>query len=86
MPNDPRSHPHPPPMTAETPKSNKLTRLTCATCGRSFILEQSPAAPFCSERCRMIDLGRWLEEDIGLPFEGDPGDAPVDYRESDSED
>ena len=25
--------------------------------------------PFCSERCRNIDLGRWLDEGIGVPFE-----------------
>ena len=24
--------------------------------------------PFCSERCRRIDLGRWLDEDISVPF------------------
>jgi uncharacterized protein len=25
--------------------------------------------PFCSQRCRMIDLGRWLDEKQGLPIE-----------------
>ena len=25
--------------------------------------------PFCSERCRLIDLGRWLDEEIGVPVE-----------------
>jgi hypothetical protein len=25
------------------------------------------AAPFCSERCRTIDLGRWLGETYALP-------------------
>jgi endogenous inhibitor of DNA gyrase (YacG/DUF329 family) len=23
--------------------------------------------PFCSERCRLIDLGAWLDEDYRLP-------------------
>jgi uncharacterized protein len=27
--------------------------------------------PFCSERCKLIDLGRWLEERYGLPLEPD---------------
>ena len=31
----------------------------------------------------MVDLGRWLNEDIGLPYEGDPGDSQVEYREED---
>ncbi len=25
--------------------------------------------PFCGERCRLIDLGRWLDEEIGVPVE-----------------
>ena len=29
----------------------------------------------------MIDLGRWLNEEYGLPHEGDPGDAPVEIRD-----
>tara|TARA_Y100001934_G_scaffold282635_1_gene397379 strand:- start:1503 stop:1619 length:117 start_codon:yes stop_codon:yes gene_type:complete len=28
--------------------------------------------PFCSDRCKKIDLGRWFEEDYSLPIEGDP--------------
>ena len=23
--------------------------------------------PFCSERCRLVDLGRWLDERYGMP-------------------
>jgi endogenous inhibitor of DNA gyrase (YacG/DUF329 family) len=44
-----------------------------------------PAAPFCSERCRLVDLGRWLGEDYRIPAEpaGDgagtlQGDSPND--------
>jgi len=25
--------------------------------------------PFCSDRCRLIDLGHWLDEDYGLVYE-----------------
>ena len=28
--------------------------------------------PFCCDRCRLIDLGRWLDEKQRLPFE--PGE------------
>jgi len=34
--------------------------------------------PFCSPRCRQIDLGRWLDEGYGLPYESEeqpPDDA-----------
>jgi len=27
----------------------------------------NPAWPFCSARCRMVDLGRWLGEDYRVP-------------------
>jgi endogenous inhibitor of DNA gyrase (YacG/DUF329 family) len=33
--------------------------------------------PFCSERCRLIDLGRWLNEEHALPCEAE-GDSADD--------
>ena len=27
----------------------------------------TPTAPFCSERCQNIDLGRWLDEKYNVP-------------------
>jgi uncharacterized protein len=33
--------------------------------------------PFCSERCKMADLGRWLREDYRVPGEAPP-DRPED--------
>lgn len=27
--------------------------------------------PFCSKRCQQIDLGNWLTEGYGIPYEGD---------------
>jgi uncharacterized protein len=46
----------------------------CVICGKQFDLQQSEAAPFCSERCRLVDLGRWLSEEQGLPVEPDDDD------------
>lgn len=51
-------------------------QMMCSTCGRRFLLDESPTPPFCSERCQLIDLGRWLDEEIGVPHEGGAGDAP----------
>jgi uncharacterized protein len=44
--------------------------------------------PFCSERCKTIDLGRWLDERYGMPYERlhdvEPDDAgDLDDRWSD---
>ncbi|HTV77949.1 MAG TPA: DNA gyrase inhibitor YacG [Steroidobacteraceae bacterium] len=47
----------------------------CPTCGRSIEWsDQSPFRPFCSERCRVIDLGAWLTEKHAIPgSESGPG-------------
>ena len=50
-----------------------MPTLNCPTCQKP--VEWSPAAkwrPFCSERCRLIDLGAWLTEQRSIP---DPGTA-----------
>lgn len=53
----------------------------CPTCGRSIEWsQQSPYRPFCSERCRIIDLGAWLSEKraiAGTESESEP-DSPED--------
>lgn len=36
----------------------KTSSLRCPTC-RTLILKSDPNFPFCSERCRVIDLGKW---------------------------
>ena len=48
----------------------------CPICGRPFDLQQSPAPPFCSDRCRLIDLGRWASESYSVPHvrEDDEGE------------
>jgi uncharacterized protein len=36
----------------------KQTTLRCPTC-RKLVLRTEAEFPFCSERCRLIDLGKW---------------------------
>ena len=48
-----------------------VTVVRCSICDKSFDPEESPAMPFCSERCRLIDLRGWLDEEYGLPYEGE---------------
>ena len=31
--------------------------------------EQSPYRPFCSERCKLIDLGKWASDEYRVPDE-----------------
>jgi uncharacterized protein len=53
-----------------------MTVVRCPVCGKPFDLQQSEAAPFCSSRCRLIDLGRWLDEQRGLPIDPDDDEEP----------
>jgi len=42
-----------------------LRRAKCRQCGEVFTyttIKDSPNYPFCSKRCRLIDLGDWLDE------------------------
>ena len=36
----------------------------CPTCRRTFFVrrkDDAPDRPFCSRRCKLVDLGRWLD-------------------------
>jgi uncharacterized protein len=43
-------------------------KLLCPTCQQSLLWNDDfPARPFCSERCRLIDLGEWASEGHKIP-------------------
>lgn len=45
--------------------------VNCPQCGKAVIWEQKQQwKPFCSERCKLIDLGEWATE--GHRIAGDP--------------
>ncbi len=60
-------------------------RYTCVICGRrvEFSGEVPELYPFCTARCKLIDLGRWFDEqytiDSDLPVEqlAPPTDEPA---------
>ncbi len=39
----------------------------CPICRKPTAWEGNPHKPFCSERCRIQDLGAWSREDYCLP-------------------
>jgi endogenous inhibitor of DNA gyrase (YacG/DUF329 family) len=54
--------------------------LRCPTCHeRKRVTEDYPHRPFCSERCKMVDLGRWLDEGyrISQPLNPDDPELPL---------
>jgi uncharacterized protein len=51
--------------------------VTCPNCGKAVPWSpQSTFRPFCSERCRLIDLGAWFSEEHAIP--GDAAEDPED--------
>lgn len=55
-------------------------RVKCPTCGRETEWSAASFRPFCSERCRLIDLGAWLSEQRSIP-----DDAPASPGEEGGE-
>lgn len=48
------------------------TVVKCPTCGRDVAwTEASRYRPFCSERCKLIDLGAWAAEKYSIPGRSD---------------
>ncbi|QQR82071.1 MAG: DNA gyrase inhibitor YacG [Deltaproteobacteria bacterium] len=39
----------------------------CRQCGKKIDLDPNPYRPFCSDRCRKIDLGKWFGESYRVP-------------------
>ncbi len=47
-----------------------MIRGRCPICSKSYEvagLDDLPSFPFCSERCRLIDLGRWADGKYVIP-------------------
>ncbi len=55
-----------------------MIRVRCPICQREMTGEgqaEWPELPFCSPRCRLIDLGRWLGETYGYPVNSGSDDG-----------
>ena len=55
--------------------------MTCPTCNKPAVYDGNPARPFCSERCKMIDLGKWAGGVFRIPTQESPSEEfPEDDR------
>ena len=60
-----------------------MTKVNCPTCEAEVEWKpENQFRPFCSERCKLIDLGEWAEEKHSIAGETFKSDA----RELDEED
>ncbi len=64
--------------------ANPPKKLQCPTCKKQEVAATNEDFPFCSERCRMIDLGKWASGGyvISSPVQ-DTEDAIRDSNPSD---
>ncbi len=65
-------------------KKEPARLVRCPNCGKQAkFTPGNPYRPFCSERCKIIDLGAWAEEKYAIPVARpepalDPTEPPVD--------
>lgn len=55
-----------------------LPKISCPTCDREVDWASNPARPFCCDRCRLIDLGKWADEEYYIEGEKVPEDDTGD--------
>ena len=68
------------------PASPAQREARCPRCGKRFLyttIAEHKSFPFCSERCRDIDLGNWLNEKYAIP--GPPLVPPKEEPEASQE-
>lgn len=55
-------------------------QVRCPRCGQQATYStENPFRPFCSERCKLIDLGDWASENFRIP---DPKNVLTDFEGS----
>jgi hypothetical protein len=70
---------------SQSPPSPKMVK--CPQCRNLIVYSiENPFRPFCSERCRLIDLGEWASEGYRIPTQGTPESNNSIYQDEESDD
>lgn len=59
--------------------------ILCPQCRTESEWSNNPNRPFCSERCRLIDLGNWSDETYRVPTTGEAFDNVIPFPQADPE-
>ncbi len=54
----------------DVPDSRPIPSFPCPKCGKPSMWNDNPSRPFCSERCKLVDLGAWANEDYRVADQG----------------
>ncbi|WP_141736534.1 DNA gyrase inhibitor YacG [Oligoflexus tunisiensis] len=70
-------------MSRDRNLSARIVRCPC--CGKGVRYDHTnPFRPFCSQRCKTMDVAAWAEESYRIPAkESAPSDYETEERESD---
>ena len=65
--------------------AKRVRSLRCPIC-RTIVLRTEPEFPFCSERCRTIDLGKWASGGyvVSTPITDPEGYEDAERRAADA--
>ncbi|HEV2883635.1 MAG TPA: DNA gyrase inhibitor YacG [Pyrinomonadaceae bacterium] len=58
--------------------------MKCPTCNKEVDWQENQFRPFCSERCKLVDLGKWVNEEYRVP--GRPVPTEEENQETEPED
>ena len=52
-------------------------KIRCPQCGQETVWSpDNPWRPFCSERCKLIDLGAWASDSYRIPADKEDPESP----------
>ncbi len=61
--------------------ANKPTVVACPQCGKEVVWSsENRYRPFCSERCKLIDLGQWATESYRIPQDEDGTEEDTSHQ------
>lgn len=60
----------------------KKRAVACPTCKQlTEFSPDNPYRPFCSKRCKLIDLGSWATEQYAIPADAKSDQLPDDFTQ-----
>ena len=62
--------------------SANVTKVSCPQCGGEALWNhENKYRPFCSQRCKLIDLGAWASEAYSVPVQEEAPESIAEYPE-----
>jgi len=63
-------------LSPKRTQPGKPLEVKCPQCGRPTPWADNPFRPFCSERCKTVDLAAWANGEYAIPIATDSNEEP----------